>query len=335
MRSINYEHHRRSADQKRHPGLARLFDAFVRALLAQARSNRSTPADKIARKLWPRDEQTLAVIKAASAPATTSQAGWASPLANTVNANTLLTTGPASAGGDLLRAGTVLSFGTAAVINVPALTAVGSDFSFVLQGNPIPVRQLAIANGAQLTPKKMAAAFAATRCELVEHSTPNAEQLLRQLMSATVSAGLDNVLLDATAASATRPAGLRNGVAAITASVGGGDQAMMSDLSKLVAAVSGVGGMDIAFVANPGEAGKLALRSGSEFKFPVFASSALAAGVVMAVALPALVSAIDPAVRDQVGRACADAFRRYHSACDWYCGLSGDCSGSGPEYVAS
>ena len=60
--------------------------------------------------------------------------------------------------------------------------------------------------------------------------------------------------------------------------------------------------MNIAFVAAPGEAVKIALRAGSEFKFPVFASSALAAGIVMAVALPALVSAIDPAVRFEVGQ---------------------------------
>ena len=53
--------------------------------------------------------------------------------------------------------------------------------------------------------------------------------------------------------------------------------------------------MQIAFVASPAEAVKILLHAGPEFRFPVLASSGLASGFVMAVALNSLVAAVDPA----------------------------------------
>jgi hypothetical protein len=160
---------------------------------------------------------------------------------------------------------------------------------------------LSIGNGAVLTPKKTAAAFVTTR-ELLEHSIPNAEKLIRAAATESVGAEIDSAMFDAAAASSTRPAGLRNGISGLTATAAGGDLAMMKDLGALAGAVAAVGGLNLAFVASPAEAVKIVLRAGPDFKFPVLASGGLAAGIVMCVALPALVSAIDPAVRFEVSK---------------------------------
>jgi hypothetical protein len=56
-------------------------------------------------------------------------------------------------------------------------------------------------------------------------------------MQEDTSVAVDTVLLDATAASTTRPAGLRNGVATLTATAGGGFAALVGDLRQFVAAL--------------------------------------------------------------------------------------------------
>jgi hypothetical protein len=115
-------------------------------------------------------------------------------------------------------------------------------------------------------------------------------------MSESLAAALDLLLLDAVAGSEVRPAGLRNGIAGLPPTAGG-EQAMMGDLAALAAAVAPVGGSQIAFVAAPGEAAKIALRSTGAPSLPMLASCGLAAGTVVAVALNALVVATDPVPR--------------------------------------
>jgi hypothetical protein len=214
----------------------------------------------------------------------------------------VLTMGPTNCGGELMKRAIALEFGQSAQVNAPGIisAALGST-AWIAQGAPMPVRQLSIGNGATLTPKKTAAAFVTTR-ELLEHSIPNAEKLIRAAATESVGAEIDSAMFDAAAASSTRPAGLRNGISGLSATAAGGDLAMMKDLGALAAAVAAVGGMNIAFVASPGEAVKIALRTGPDFKFPVLASGGLAAGIVMCIALPALVSAIDPAVRFETSK---------------------------------
>ena len=75
-----------------------------------------------------------------------------------------------------------------------------------------------------------------------------------------------------------RPAGLRNGVAVTTASAATpASEAMNEDLGALAAAVAGVGGLNIAYIAAPSEAVTIALRAGPQFnsRFPVLASARL------------------------------------------------------------
>jgi hypothetical protein len=275
-------------------------DYLVRAILACAQANlgenRGIGAERLAAEMWPGDEPTRLVLRAATEPATTGTSGWASELAASTTSDLVLTLGPTAAAGELFRLGTALAFGQTAQINLPGIVSASTDVAWVAQGSPMPIRQLSVGSGAALTPKKLAAGFVVSR-ELVEHSVPNAEKLLRACLAESVGAALDAAVFDASAASASRPAGLRNSVSVTAATSGGSDAAMMKDLGALAQAVAGVAGMSIAFVASPAAAVKIALRAGPEFRFPVLASNGLAAGFVMAVALPALASAVDPAVR--------------------------------------
>jgi hypothetical protein len=82
-------------------------------------------------------------------------------------------------------------------------------------------------------------------------------------------------------------------VAALTAA-GAGAGAMTADLGALADAVSGVGGLDIVFVADPSTATKMMMNVGPRFSFPILASKSLAAKTVMAIALPALCAVLNP-----------------------------------------
>ena len=97
------------------------------------------------------------------------------------------------------------------------------------------------------------------------------------------------------AADSLRPAGLRNGINAITATAIGtpvltATDAMFKDLSNLAAAVAPVAGSldNIVFIASPAEAVKIAMRTDNSFRFDVFASSGLAAGIVVCLAVNGL-----------------------------------------------
>jgi hypothetical protein len=72
--------------------------------------------------------------------------------------------------------------------------------------------------------------------------------------------------------------GLLFGVGALTAASGGTIDAMRKDLGALAGAVAPVGGLNLAYVASPDVAVKIALAAGSEFRFPVLACGALASG---------------------------------------------------------
>jgi HK97 family phage major capsid protein len=122
----------------------------------------------------------------------------------------------------------------------------------VAQGAPIPVRQGAF-TATTLTVKKMGVITSFSR-EMAEHSTPAIEAVLRQAIVEDTSVAIDTILLDATAASATRPAGLRNGVTGATATTGGGLAALVGDVKALAGSlITGSNGhlRDPVWIMNP------------------------------------------------------------------------------------
>jgi HK97 family phage major capsid protein/HK97 family phage prohead protease len=239
------------------------------------------------------------VTRAASAPATTTTSGWASQLVETSIQGFVGLLMPASVYPGLAARGLRLNFGRAGVISVPTRAATPTIAgSFVAEGAPIPVRQGAFTSQS-FTPKKMAVISTFTR-EISEHSTPAIEGLIRDAMQEDTTVALDTVLLDTTAASSVRPAGIRNGVSGLTATTGGGFDAVVGDLKAFVAALITASNGNLrqpVWIMNEIQALALATtqNNGGDFPFaaeinnnrfqgyPVIMSSTVTAGMVILV----------------------------------------------------
>ena len=107
---------------------------------------------------------------------------------------------------------------------------------FVTEGGAINVGALLI-SAVNLQTKKAASIVAVTR-EVLKGSAANVQTSLQQLLAEDLSLAVDNVLLDAVAADAIRPAGLRNGVAGVTpAATGTPTGKAAADVGALVGAI--------------------------------------------------------------------------------------------------
>jgi HK97 family phage prohead protease len=224
------------------------------------------------------DEPTRAVMnalitRAATVPADTVTSGWASQLVATSIQGYFGALIPNAVYPALAARGAKFTFGTAGIVTMPSRASTPTIAgSFVAQGSPIPVRQGAFTS-ISFTPKKMGVISTFTR-EIAEHSTPNIETLIREIIIEDTSVAIDTVLLDATAATTTRPAGLRAGVSATTATAGGGIAALIGDIRGLTSAlITGTNGnlRSPVWIMNPGDvlAASLlpATAGGGEFPF--------------------------------------------------------------------
>jgi len=251
------------------------------------------------------DEPTRAVLnvitRAASVPADTVTSGWASQLVETSITEFFAALMPNSVYPALASRGGKFSFGRAGIVSMPTRAATPTIAgSFVAQGAAIPVRQGAF-SAITFTPKKMAVISVFTR-DIAEHSTPAIEGLIRQAIVEDTAVAIDSVLLDATAATTTRPAGLKAGVAATTATAAGGINALIGDIRGLTGAlITGTNGnmRSPVWIMNPADvlAASLlpATAGGGEFPFkteltggtlqgfPVIASSNVTADTMLLV----------------------------------------------------
>lgn len=199
--------------------------------------------DEIRQRMYGEDPLTKVVCdlvtRAASAPALTTVTGWALELAQTTYTALMPLLMPNGILPRLATRGLTLAFGTAGRIVIPTRSRTPSlAGSFVGEGMPIPVRQGAFTSQT-LTPKKMAVITTWTR-EMNDHSQPAIEGLLRDAIQQDTAVAVDTVLLDANAATVIRPAGLLNGVAAITATAitNGALAAIVGDIANMVSAIT-------------------------------------------------------------------------------------------------
>ena len=177
------------------------------------------------------------ILRAASAPAMTTVTGWAAELVQISYEALMPLLMPKAILTRLAPRGLTLSFGGAGQIKIPTRSRTPTIAgSFVGEGMPIPVRQGAFTTQT-LVPKKMAVITTWTR-EMDEHSIPAIEGLLRDAIAEDTQVAVDSVLIDSNAATTIRPAGLLNGVAAISATAGGGIAAIIGDIGALVGAIS-------------------------------------------------------------------------------------------------
>jgi hypothetical protein len=252
-----------------------------------AKLDRSIRASDFVRRTWD-DRNADLIIKAASSPATT-----AITALTQISVAYLETLVPVSAGADLLQRGIGLNFAGAAQINVPAIQVPTANF--VGEGLPIPVVVETTTAGPQLIPHKLAVITTLTHEMMVN---PNAETLIRQALIEATGPALDKQLFSANAAASDRPAGLMNGIAALTAASAGGNkgETLVNDLQTLATAIAPVAGNgNIVLVASPDAAVALVLRLPQHVQWPVLTSSSLAARTVICVAANAIVSAVEGA----------------------------------------
>jgi HK97 family phage prohead protease/HK97 family phage major capsid protein len=245
-----------------------LLDLLVRGgTIAYVSKMWGKEAHQTRKEIYGDDEPTRfmtdLVLRAASAPAMTTVTGWAAELVQQTYTAMMETLMPQGILNRLSARGLSLSFGRAGKINIPTRSRTPSIAgSFVGEGQAIPVRQGAFTSQA-LTPKKMAVITTWTR-EMDEHSVPAIEGILREAIQADTTVAVDSVLIDANPATAIRPAGLLNGVAAQTPTAGGGIAAVVGDLKLLFGALTTATYGNIrnpVWLMNPGEVLSLSLVS--------------------------------------------------------------------------
>jgi HK97 family phage prohead protease len=177
------------------------------------------------------------VLRAASAPALTTVVGWAAELVQQVYQDLLPLLLPKAILTRLSAMGMALGFGRAGRIIIPMRSRTPTIAgSFVGEGQPIPVRQGAFTSQT-LIPKKLAVISTWSK-EMDDHSIPAIEGVIREAIQEDTTIAVDSILLDANPATVIRPAGLLNGVAALTPTAGGGLTALIGDIKQLVGAIA-------------------------------------------------------------------------------------------------
>lgn len=250
-----------------------LASAFARALkLRAANDGNIVAAERVALEKYTANSVEFQVInKAIVAPGLTTSANWAGSIAVAAERAFVGAVAEQAIFGRLSH--------VPPNINVSGLTA-GASASFVSEGSPAPLTSMVIASEA-LEPKQVAATLVISQ-ELARLSDPRAEVIFeRELRKALLNA-IDGALLSTAAASGSKPAGLFNGVTAVTATSSPTD-----DIRNLVDSFDG----DLTsafFVASPKVAASLAdparplagIQSGELLNAPLYVTRNSPAGIL-------------------------------------------------------
>jgi HK97 family phage major capsid protein len=214
-------------------------------------------------------EYTQIMTRAAVAAATTTTAGWAAELVQTATTEFLSNLNADAVFPRLAALGTQMSFGpNAGAIKIPSRATTPSiGGSFVAEGGVIPVRRLGLTS-ITLTPHKIGVISVFTR-EIMRYSNPTIESIVREAINEDTQIMIDSLLLDATASSATRPAGLLFGVSATTASAAATAYAkILADLKALSSPFYAVNaGRKLVLLVNPANALELSMAPGPDGTF--------------------------------------------------------------------
>lgn len=239
------------------------FDLLVRKAVVLGCSHFGRQSiDQVLDTRYPGNEATSIIVKADQTVGTTTVSGWASQLVASVNQGFTQALTGYSVYPALRSRGIGLSFDGIGTVVIPSRTAGGAGGGFVAEGSPIRVGRITTSS-ASLSPKKLGVIVPFTR-ELARRSTPAIESLVRQAILEDTAAVLDPILLDATASSTARPAGLLYGVSAAATGYGGGDyRAVQEDFKALLAPFISANAADnITVIMNPAQGLSLALMDG-------------------------------------------------------------------------
>lgn len=205
------------------------------------------------------------IKRATTNPAMTTIPGWAQELANSTTAGFImsLASGAKAAPSVFARAhGFQLSANMRAVsVSADAVAA------FVAEGNAIGISS-AVLFASSLMPHSVKCLVTFSE-ELADHSTPNVEAVLRQILTEAVGTAVEDAFFSADAASAANPAGVLVGATSVTP----GDT-FAADIMALVAAIAPA--TDPIFITSPARRAAIAAAGGFVgFDYPVYASSAV------------------------------------------------------------
>lgn len=241
------------------------FDLLVRAATVRGISHFSgKELDKVLDERYPGHEATAVIAKADQTIGTTTVSGWAAELVQTVNQGFLDALMPYSIYPALRARGIGVNFDGIGTVSLPSRTAGGAGGGFVAEGSPIRVGRITTA-ATTMTPRKLGVIVPFSR-ELAKRSTPAIEGLVRQAILEDTAVVLDTALIDATASSTARPAGLLNGVSAVSTGYGGGDyQAVLADFKALLAPFFAANAADnITVIMNPSQGLSLSMMPGPD-----------------------------------------------------------------------
>ncbi len=264
-----------------------------------AHASRETIDHVLRSRYGDRDERMNMVLRAAVNPATTTVAGWAAELVQTQNAGFLDRILPKSIYMPLANRGNRYTFGAGvSQLKIPVRTTTSLlSGAWVGEGSPKPVKKASFSS-VPLIPYKLAVISTFTE-EMALYSNPAIEAIIRQGLQDDTSVSLDTYLIDAVASSASRPAGLLNGVGALTATASGtSTEKMVADIKQLLAAiVAAGGGNDVVMLINPAQAITLGFaqtttgdflfatvqEAGQKFNVSFLVSQTVAAGRIIAI----------------------------------------------------
>lgn len=213
-------------------------------------------------------EMTNVFVRAAVDPAKTTVSGWASELIETETVAFLETLRDVSFYPRLAAMGANLQFGPGrGQIKIPSRASTPSiSGSFVGEGAPIPVRRLGLTS-LTLSPHKMGVISYFTR-EVAKYSNPQIEGLLRTEIRGDTADTIDTLLIDTTAGSAIRPAGLLYNIADLTPSMAGGWQAILEDIETLATPFdTAKAGRNLVLLMNKREARRMGMVPSPEGTF--------------------------------------------------------------------
>lgn len=239
------------------------FDLLVKAYVVKGVSHfTGVSVDKAIEQRYPGHQGLGMLLKADQVIGTTTGSHWADDLVQTAYLGFLQALVGKSVFPELLNRGLSLTFDRWGTLTLPRRTAGTAGGGFVAEGSPIRVGKITTA-AASLVPKKMGVIVAFSK-ELAKRSTPAIEGIVRDAIIEDTVATLDPILLDATAVSTTRPAGLLNGVSAAASGFAGGDyQAVREDFRALLAPFYSANGADgIVVLMNPAQGLNMSMMAG-------------------------------------------------------------------------
>ena len=164
----------------------------------------------------------------------------------------------------------------------------GTDVAWVGENSPIPARRFTLST-TQLGPVHKLAAICPLSREVIEFTS--GETIVSTLLREDMAASLDAALFSTAAASSVRPAGLLNGLTPITATSGGGENALRGDFKTLGTALTAAGSSEnLIFVMSAARAITARLYRLDTEGFVIWGTPAVADDVLIAIEPRAFVS---------------------------------------------